>query len=122
MIFFLFHIEIEGKGGWVIGGGGGGGGGGGREAKGMLPPPLKLLEGLPPPPAPLFLRLWQRRISSKDVDFMLLQCTCICKFCVCSLMSTKSVALLSVIYYNVRCIIFFYESSSKSGESSKITY
>ena len=32
--FFLFHIEIEGKGGWIIGGGGGGG------AKGMLAPPL----------------------------------------------------------------------------------
>ena len=29
--FFLFHIEIEGKGGWFIGGGGGG-------AKGMLAP------------------------------------------------------------------------------------
>ena len=25
--FFLFHIEIEGKCGWIIGGGGGGGGG-----------------------------------------------------------------------------------------------
>ena len=45
MIFFLLHIEIEGKGGWIIGGpkgmlaplsnycGGGGGGGGGA---GML--------------------------------------------------------------------------------------
>ena len=32
--FFLFHIEIEGKGGWIIWGGG---------AKGMLGPPLKLL-------------------------------------------------------------------------------
>ena len=46
--FFLFHIEIEGKGGWIIGGGGGG-------AKGMLAPPLKLLGGgawppWPPPP------------------------------------------------------------------------
>ena len=45
--FFLFHIEIEGKGGWIIGVGGGG-------AKGMLPPPppLKLLgkgPGLPLP-------------------------------------------------------------------------
>ena len=40
--FFLFHIEIEGKGGWIIGGGGGGGEGG---AKGMLAPPLKLLGG-----------------------------------------------------------------------------
>ena len=34
--FFLFHIEIEGKGGWIIGVGG---------PKGMLPPPLKLLGG-----------------------------------------------------------------------------
>ena len=40
--FFLFHIDIEGKGGWIISG-----------AKGKLPPPpLKLLVegGLPPPP------------------------------------------------------------------------
>ena len=49
--FFLFHIEIEGKCGWIIGG-----------LKGMLPPPLKLLGGLVPwhpypPPKPLFLRL-----------------------------------------------------------------
>ena len=36
--FFLFHIESEGKYGWIIGGGGGGG-------KGMLLPPLKLLGG-----------------------------------------------------------------------------
>ena len=28
--FFLFHIAIEGKCGWIIGGGGGGGGGGQR--------------------------------------------------------------------------------------------
>ena len=43
--FFLFHIEIEGKGGWIIGGGG---------AKGMLPPPPKLLGGggLAPPGPP----------------------------------------------------------------------
>ena len=47
--FFLFHIEIEGKCGWIIGGGGGGGGW----------PPLKLLGGpQPPPPTPTFLRLW----------------------------------------------------------------
>ena len=39
--FNLFHIEIEGKGGWIIGGG----------AKGMLAPPLKLLGG----PGPLCL-------------------------------------------------------------------
>ena len=38
MIFFLFHIEIEGKGGWIIWGGGGGG-------KGYVGPPLKLLGG-----------------------------------------------------------------------------
>ena len=48
--FFLFHIEIEGKGGWIIGGGGGGGGGGG---KGYVGPPLKLLGGWPPAPPPL---------------------------------------------------------------------
>ena len=46
--FFPFHIEIEGKGGWIIGGGGGGG------AMGMLAPPPKLLGGglAPPPPPP----------------------------------------------------------------------
>ena len=53
--FFLFHIEIEGKGGWIIGGGGG--------AKGMLAP-LSNYWGrpapLPPPlpsrlPTPMFL-------------------------------------------------------------------
>ena len=45
--FFLFHIEIEGKGGWIIGGGGGGG-------KGYVaPPPPKLLGGAAPPPRPL---------------------------------------------------------------------
>ena len=51
--FFLFHIEIEGKDRWIIGGGGGKGYGGG--AKGMLPPPLKLLGRpgpYPPPPPP----------------------------------------------------------------------
>ena len=41
MIFFLFHIEIEDKCGWIIGGGGGGGGG-----KGYVAPPLTLLGGL----------------------------------------------------------------------------
>ena len=40
MIFFLFHIEIEGKCGWIIGG-----------AKGYVGPPLKLLGG-PGPPGP----------------------------------------------------------------------
>ena len=39
--FFLFHIEIEGNCGWIIGGGGGGGGGW---------PLLKLLGGPHPPP------------------------------------------------------------------------
>ena len=50
--FFLFHIEIEEKGGWIIG-----------WAKGYVAPlPLKLLGAWPPlsplPPPPLFLRLW----------------------------------------------------------------
>ena len=49
--FFLFHIEIEGKGGWIIGG-----------AKRYVGPPLKLLGGLPRPP-PLFLRLCCTTIS-----------------------------------------------------------
>ena len=39
--FFLFHIEIEEKCGWIIGG-----------AKGYVGPPLKLLGGLAPPPGP----------------------------------------------------------------------
>ena len=39
--FFLFHIEIEGKGGWIIGG-----------AKGYVGPPLKLLGVLAPPGPP----------------------------------------------------------------------
>ena len=39
--FFLFHIEIEGKGGWIIGVGGGGGGG-----KGYVgPPPSQIIGG-----------------------------------------------------------------------------
>ena len=52
--FFLFHIEIEGKGGWIIWGAGGG--------KGYVAPPLSNYwggGGLAPtsPPPPLFLRL-----------------------------------------------------------------
>ena len=38
-VFFLFHIEIEGKGGWVIGGGC-------REYVAPPPPPLKLFPRL----------------------------------------------------------------------------
>ena len=44
MIFFSFHIEIEGKGGWIIGG-----------AKGYVGPPSQIIGGggpAPPPPAP----------------------------------------------------------------------
>ena len=49
--FFLFHIEIEGKGGWIIVGGGGGG-----QRVCCSPPPFKLLgggggAGLPWPPS-----------------------------------------------------------------------
>ena len=73
--FFLFHIESEGKCGWIIRGGGGGNsegkcgwiiggivkenvGGllGGGGPTGMLPPPLKLLgRGLAPPPPQIYL-------------------------------------------------------------------
>ena len=48
----LFHIEIEGKCGWIIGGGGGKGYVGG--------PPLKLLGGPSPPPP--FLKTIHRHI------------------------------------------------------------
>ena len=54
--FFLFHmIEIEGKGGWIIGGGGG--------AKGMLAPLSNYWEGPGPPVPPVFLRLCVYGIS-----------------------------------------------------------
>ena len=43
----LFHIEIEGKCGWIIGGEGGRG-----QRVCWWPPPLKLLGGPPPPPHP----------------------------------------------------------------------
>ena len=52
--FFLFHIEIEGKCGWIIGGGGGGG-------KGYVAPPHQIIGGgggdcppCPPLPTPMF--------------------------------------------------------------------
>ena len=44
--FFLFHMEIEGKGGWIIGG-----------AKGYVGPPSQIIGGAWPPWPPLFLRL-----------------------------------------------------------------
>ena len=61
--FFLFHIEIEGKGGWIIylcvcvcvGGGGGGGGGGGQR---VCWPPSQIIGWGAWPPPPLYLRLW----------------------------------------------------------------
>ena len=54
---FLFHIEIEGNCGWIIGGGG---------AKGMLPPPLSNYWGAcpPPPPSPLPTAMFQGIRSS----------------------------------------------------------
>ena len=55
--FFLFHIEIEGKCGRIIGGG-----------KGYVaPPPSKIIGGggCPPSPLPLFLRLcWKAVMNS----------------------------------------------------------
>ena len=47
VIFFLFHTEIEGKYGWIIGGGGGGEG-----AKGMMAP-SQIIGGPGPPGPPL---------------------------------------------------------------------
>ena len=47
--FFLFHIQIKGKGGWIIGGGGG---------KGYVaPPPSKIIGGWPPGPSSSFAYL-----------------------------------------------------------------
>ena len=51
--FFLFHIEIEGKCGLIIGGGGRRGG----QRVCWLPPPKLLGGGAAPLPHPLFLRL-----------------------------------------------------------------
>ena len=49
-LIFMFHIDIEGKCGWIWEGGGGGG------AQGYYAPPLiKLLGGLHPPPTPVCL-------------------------------------------------------------------
>ena len=44
--FFLFHIEIEGKGGWIIG-----------EAKGYVGPPSQIMGGglAPPLPTPMIV-------------------------------------------------------------------
>ena len=71
LLFFLFHIEIEGKGGWIIGG-----------QKGMLAPSQTIIGGgggaappcppphphppPPPTPPPLFLRLWNCRVTALD--------------------------------------------------------
>ena len=50
--FFLFHIEIEGKCGWIIGGGGGG-----RGQRVCWPPSQIIGGGGAFPPPPLFLCL-----------------------------------------------------------------
>ena len=56
--FFLFHIEIEGKCGWIIGGGGEGGGG-----KGYVGPSQIIRGGLPPPlPMPM------KHLNNKTMD------------------------------------------------------
>ena len=64
MIFFLFQIEIEGKGGWIIGGGGGGGGG-----KGYVGPPLKLLGGGLTPSS----YAYDKRVKSSEVTLVWLR-------------------------------------------------
>ena len=67
--FFLFHIEIEGKGGWIIGGGGG--------QRVCWPPLSNYWGGAWPPWPPLFLRLcmWQHvaQCNYWNVDFITFQ-------------------------------------------------
>ena len=47
--FFLFHIEIEGKCGWIIGGGGGAGGGAGGRGQRVCWPPSQIIGGASSP-------------------------------------------------------------------------
>ena len=61
--FFLFHIEIEGKCGWIIRGGGGEG------AKGMLAPLSNYWGGGPsPPPTPPPLPMPMKHLNNKTMD------------------------------------------------------
>ena len=55
VIFFLFHIEIEGKCGWIVEG-----------AKAILPPPSQIIGGLGPhaPPSP-----YAYGLKTKYVEF-----------------------------------------------------
>ena len=66
--FFLFHIEIEGKCGWIIGGGGGGG-------QRVCWPPLSNYWGAwpPLPPPLLFLRLCKILLQTKSANTIELQ-------------------------------------------------
>ena len=59
--FFLFHIEIEGKCGWIIGGGGGGGRG-----QRVCWPPSQIIGGgaFPPPPLPTPMK----HLNNKKMD------------------------------------------------------
>ena len=61
---FLLNIEIEGKGGWIIGAGGGGG-------KGYVAPPPKLFEGgLAPPAPPPPPSSYTYEVSKQPQDFL----------------------------------------------------
>ena len=62
--FFLFHIEIEGNCGWIIGGGGGGLAPSQIIGWASPPPPLKLLGGPHPfpPPTPM------KHLNNKTID------------------------------------------------------
>ena len=60
--FFLFHIEIEGKGGWIIGG-----------AKGYVGPPSQIIGGAwpplaPPLPTPMLLQAVSSEFFTLKVD------------------------------------------------------
>ena len=61
MIFFLFRIEIEGKGGSIIGGGGGG--------QRVYWPPSQIIGGCPtgpPLPTPLRFKRCQNEYANSD--------------------------------------------------------
>ena len=69
MIFFLFHIEIEGKGGWIIGGGG---------DKEYVGPPSEIIGGPgPPAPPPPSSYAYEKDVKSRHPSIHLNYCACV---------------------------------------------